>query len=86
MRAFVVLRQHLTNYQELTEKISSLEKQMNRKFKDIHEALNYLMNNNSPAEIGFKQTSKTIEIWSEITLFILCPANMTHLPLPQLLV
>ena len=58
MRAFVILRQHLTNYEELTEKISTLEKQMNRKFKDVYEALNYLMSSNQASEIGFKQASK----------------------------
>jgi hypothetical protein len=61
MRAFVILRQHLTNYEELTEKISVLEKQMNRKFKDVYEALNYLMDKNQPTEIGFKQASKTLK-------------------------
>lgn len=60
MRAFVTLRQHLTNYEELTEKISTLEKQMNRKFKDVYEALNYLMASNQSPKIGFKQSSKNL--------------------------
>jgi len=55
IRAFVILRQHLSNYEELSEKIAALEKQMNRKFKDINEALNYLANRNSSSEIGFRQ-------------------------------
>ncbi len=58
MRAFVILRQNFTNYSELSEKIAALEKQMNRKFKDIYEALNYLMDREKPAEIGFKQSTK----------------------------
>lgn len=58
MRTFVTLRQHLTNYEELTRKIATLEKQMNRKFKDAYEALDYLMANNEPTEIGFRQATK----------------------------
>ena len=43
MRAFVTLRQHLTDYSNLKEQIAQLEKEMNIKFKDIHQALNYLL-------------------------------------------
>ena len=43
MRAFVLLRQHLTDYANLTTKVAQLEKEMNIKFKDIHQALNYLL-------------------------------------------
>jgi hypothetical protein len=43
MRAFVVLRQHLTDYNDLKEEISKLEREMNRKFKDINEVLRYLL-------------------------------------------
>ena len=43
MRAFVLLRQHLTDYKDLKEQIALLEKEMNTKFKDIHQALNYLL-------------------------------------------
>ncbi len=50
MRAFVILRQYISNYQELSRRIYALEKQMNRKFKDIHEALNYLLNSHSSTE------------------------------------
>lgn len=55
MRAFVILRQYLMNYEELSKRIDALEKEMNRKFKDIHEALNYLLQKDPPREIGFKQ-------------------------------
>lgn len=56
MRAFVLLRQHLMDYRELQSKIERLEKEMNRKFKDIHEALNYLLEPPQPKRrpIGFK--------------------------------
>ncbi|MFZ1677380.1 MAG: ORF6N domain-containing protein [Saprospiraceae bacterium] len=43
MRAFVFLRQHLANYQDLKKSIELLEKEMNIKFKDINQALTYLL-------------------------------------------
>ncbi|MDP3314083.1 ORF6N domain-containing protein [Lutibacter sp.] len=43
IRAFVVLRQHLADYKDLKENIAILEKQMNINFKDINQALNYLL-------------------------------------------
>lgn len=59
MRAFVLLRQHLTDYKDLKEEIARLEKEMNRKFKDINEALHYLLSpKGKPIEIGFKQKGR----------------------------
>jgi len=61
MRAFVLLRQHLTDYKDLKEQITKLEKEMNIKFKDINQALNYLLQKNKAViehenreRIGFK--------------------------------
>jgi ORF6N domain len=60
MRAFVMLRQHLADYQDLKNEINILEKEMNRKFKDINEALHYLLSPKSkPIEIGFKQKARS---------------------------
>ena len=54
MRAFVLLRQHLSDYKALQEQIAALEQEMNLKFADINQALHYLL---SPAQerqpIGF---------------------------------
>jgi hypothetical protein len=44
IRAFVVLRQHLADYKDLKENIAILEKNMNLNFKDINQALHYLLN------------------------------------------
>ncbi|NEW77996.1 MAG: ORF6N domain-containing protein [Gelidibacter sp.] len=44
IRAFVVLRQHLADYKDLKENIAALEKEMNLNFKDINQALHYLLN------------------------------------------
>lgn len=43
MRSFVTLSQHLTDYGNLKEQVTRLEKEMNVKFKGIHQALNYLL-------------------------------------------
>ncbi|MFZ2431097.1 MAG: ORF6N domain-containing protein [Lutibacter sp.] len=62
IRAFVVLRQHLTDYKDLKENIATLEKQMNLNFKDINQALHYLLNKDAQEisqherkQIGFKK-------------------------------
>lgn len=64
MRAFVALRQHLTDYRNLKDHIAQLEKEMNIKFKDIHQALNYLLQKDKVQieqqdreRIGFKRKS-----------------------------
>lgn len=63
MRAFVLLRQHLTDYKNLKEQIALLEKEMNIKFKDIYQALNYLLQKDKAvtehkkrSRIGFKNS------------------------------
>ena len=65
MRAFVLLRKHLTDYKDLKEQITKLEKEMNIKFKDINQALNYLLqkdkavvNYENRERIGFKTDLK----------------------------
>lgn len=62
IRAFVVLRQHLADYKDLKENIATLEKQMNLNFKDINQALYYLLNKDAQEiaqherkQIGFKK-------------------------------
>jgi len=62
MRAFVMLRQHLSDYEDLKAKISKLEKEMNLKFQNINQALNYLIEKDkkvadqkSRSKIGYKK-------------------------------
>ncbi len=43
MRAFVVLRQNISDYKGLKVKIEFLEKEMNLQFEDINQALNCLL-------------------------------------------
>lgn len=56
MRAFVMIRQYYSDSTELKQRIESLENEMQVKFKDIHEALNFLLNPPHPERkaIGFK--------------------------------
>lgn len=65
VRAFVTFRQYLSDYKNLKEQIAQLEKDMNIKFKDIHQALNYLLQKDkiedkqqSRKRIGFKTGKK----------------------------
>lgn len=44
IRAFVMMRQHLSDFNELKKRIEFIENDMQIKFKDIHQALNYLLN------------------------------------------
>ena len=65
MRAFVLLRQHLTDYNDLKQKIEELEKEMNLKFEDINQALHYLLKKDKAMlkqqtrrQIGYQQKRK----------------------------
>lgn len=59
MRAFVIFRHHIAAYPELQEEIAALEKRINKKFKYVHEAIKFLMNEFAPVrEIGFKQEGR----------------------------
>ena len=54
VRAFVMYRKHLADYGNLKEQVAKLEKEMNVKFKDIHQALNYLYK-----RIRYRLTNRT---------------------------
>jgi len=58
MRAFVMIRQYALTYKELNERLKEIE----GKFTDVYEAINYLLNKdkaqeeqNSRKRIGFKE-------------------------------
>jgi hypothetical protein len=44
MRAFVYIRQYALSHKELTDKLNELENKYNKQFKDIYEAINFLLN------------------------------------------
>lgn len=43
VRAFVFLRQYALSHKDLTEKLKALESRYNQQFKDVYEAINYLL-------------------------------------------
>ncbi len=65
VRAFVLMRQYSLSHKDLTSKLKSLEKKYNKQFKDIYEAMSYLINKDkvekkqkSRKRIGFRLTSE----------------------------
>jgi hypothetical protein len=55
MRVFVFIRQYALSHKDLTDKLKELEAQYNKQFKDIYEAINYLLQKDK------KETDKKIE-------------------------
>jgi hypothetical protein len=43
VRAFIALKQYSLNYEQLAKRIKTLEEKHNKEFKDVYEALNYLL-------------------------------------------
>lgn len=61
MRAFVFIRQYALSHKDLTEKLKELETKYNKQFKDVYEAINYLLQKDKQVteqkerkRIGFK--------------------------------
>ena len=46
IRAFVLMRQHLSDYKDLQEEINTLQENTNKQFNDIYVALNVLLDKN----------------------------------------
>ena len=72
MRAFVMIRQWALTYQELSDKLSDLEKLHNQKFNDIDQVLKYLLqkdhSNKQQAireQVGYKKPLKKWVILSK---------------------
>lgn len=43
MRAFVFIRKYALSHKDLTEKLKELENKYDKQFKDVYEAINYLL-------------------------------------------
>jgi phage regulator Rha-like protein len=61
VRAFIALKQFILNYTELSEKLNQLESKYNRQFKDVYDAINYLLKKDNEVQkqkerkkIGYK--------------------------------
>ena len=50
MRAFVYFRKLILSNKELSNKLVAMEEKYNKKFKDVFEALNYLLNKDKQTE------------------------------------
>ncbi len=64
IRAFVTFRQYLSDYKELKEEVAKIEVKMNTQFKNINQALNYLLKKDSKEQeqkerkqIGYKNNN-----------------------------
>ena len=62
MRAFVFIRQYALSHKDLTGKLKKLESKYNKQFKDVYEAINYLLKKDKQEieqkqrrRIGFKK-------------------------------
>ncbi len=62
MRVFVFIRQYALSHKNLTEKLKELETKYNKQFKDVYEAINYLLQKdkidstqNKRKQIGFQR-------------------------------
>lgn len=65
IRAFVFLRQYALSHKDLTEKLKELESKYNQQFKDVYEAINYLLQKGKQEDahkerkqIGYKADKK----------------------------
>lgn len=65
VRAFIALKQFVLNYKEIAEKLQELESKYNKQFKDVYQAINYLLNKDQQKtkqdqrkRIGFKPEGK----------------------------
>ena len=57
VRAFVFVRQYALSHQDLTAKLKELETQYNQQFKDVYEAINYLLKEDKQ-EVEQKERTK----------------------------
>ena len=65
MRAFVFIRNYALSHKDLTEKLSEMESKYNMQFKDVYDAINYLLQKDKQQieqgkrkRIGFKIPKK----------------------------
>lgn len=57
VRAFIALKQFALTYKELAEKLKELENKYNKEFKDVYQAINYLLQKDKQ-EIKHKQRKR----------------------------
>ena len=67
MRAFVFMRQYALSHKDLTDKLKQLEDKYDQQFKDVYDAINFLLHKNiietehkERKRIGFKKDPKEL--------------------------
>ena len=65
MRTFVIVRRYALSHKDLTGKLKKLERKYNKQFKDVYEAINYLLKKDKQEteqrerqRIGFKRNNE----------------------------
>lgn len=65
VRAFIALKEYALSHKELTARLHELEDRFNKRFKDVSEAINYLLQKEKQEEkyrhrtqVGFKIQKK----------------------------
>ena len=56
VRAFIALKRFALNYKELSAKLQELESLYNKQFKDVYEAINYLLQKNNQETVQKQRT------------------------------
>jgi hypothetical protein len=69
VRAFIALKQFILNFKEISDKLKEMESKYNIQFKDIYEAINYLLQKNKQEiqqmerkRIGFKPSDEPANV------------------------
>ena len=57
VRAFILLKQFALGYKEISEQLKELEAKYNKQFKDVYDAINYLLQKDIQ-QIGQKQRNR----------------------------
>lgn len=62
VRAFIALKEFVLNYDQLSDKIKEMEKTYNKQYKDVYDAINYLIQKDKKSveqkerkRIGFRE-------------------------------
>src|ERR1035437_8056597 len=56
VRAFIALKRFALNYKKLSEKLQELESLYNKQFKDVYEAINYLLQKDNQGTVQKQRT------------------------------
>jgi regulator of PEP synthase PpsR (kinase-PPPase family) len=58
MRAFVFIRQYALSHEDLTQKLNALEAKYDKQFKDVYDAINFLLQKDDIASKEIKKADR----------------------------